>query len=321
MAVRPYRLAVILATAASLLVSCGGSSGHVNALPTPAPTPGLTANATVGAAGTSAILAGGGTTTATFAFPGATTGVGSTLTLTASTQAPVGGASASRAPQSVKSILEYVTVLSSAAVTFSGTPALTFALPAADVVAGGTYGLELYNSTAPGTGFVTLSTGTLSGSTLTFPAGTTPFSIPVAPAFVVFALTLTVPGPSPSPSPTPTATPTPSGSPTATPTPGTNSVSASTPYLTFAGPSASPQPVTITEQNGAALTETDTCTSGAVSIVSVTPGGTTTPAQNSISVTVTPEAVGTCAFTYKDAAGNSATVGVTVSNPAPIVIQ
>ena len=320
MAVRYSPLAVILATSALLLAACE-SSGNVHPPPTPTQPPGLTATATVGSAGTSALLAGGGTTTTTFAFPGATAGVGSTLTLTASTQAPVAGASLRRAPQSIKSILEYVTVESSAAVTFTGTPALTFVLPAADVNAAGTYTLELYNSTAPGTGFVTLSTGTLNGSTLTFPAGTTPFSIPVAPAFVVFALALTVPGPSPTPTATPTGTPTPSASPSATPTPGTNIVSASTPYLTFAGPSASPQPVTITEQNGAALTETDTCTTGSVTIVAVTPGGTTTPAQNTISVTVTPEAVGTCAFTYKDAAGNSATVGVTVSNPAPIVIQ
>jgi hypothetical protein len=95
----------------------------------------------------------------------------------------------------------------------------------------------------------------------------------------------------------------------------------STAYLVFASATASPQAFTITELNGAALTESDTCTGGGVSFVTVAPSGTTTPTANVLNVSVTPHAVGTCSVTYQDSAGNSATVGVTVSNPAPIVIQ
>lgn len=323
MAVRYYRLAVLLATTAAFLASCGGGSGvgNTRTVPTPAPTFGPTASVIIAAGGTNASLAGGGTTSTAFAFPAASAGVGGTLSLAASTSAPNGTVpfATRRAAQSnVTTVLQYVLVESSVAATFAGTPALTFVLPAEDVVAGGTYQLSLYQSTDSSAGYVTLSTGTLTGSTVTFAAGTTAFSIPATPGFVVFALTLTVPGPSPSPSASASATP--SGSPTPTPTPGSNTVTASAPYLTFASPTAPPQAYTITETTSAALTESDTCTTGLVTIVTVA-SGPEMQGQNSFQVTVTPHAVGTCAITYQDGGGNAATVGVTVSLPAPIVIQ
>jgi len=280
-------------------------------------------NAVVLAGGTNVLLAGGGTTSTNVAFPSATLGIGATLTLDATTTPPNGIVTAAtrRVAQNNASVLEYLLVESTATVDFSGTPALTFLLPAGDVNVAGTYTLELYESANSGQGFTTLSTGVLSGSTVTFAAGTTPFVIPVTPAFVVFALVLTVPGPSPSPSPTSSASATPTGSPSPTPSPGANSLTPSTPYLIFASATASPQAFTITELNGAALTESDTCTTGGVSIVTVVPGGTTTPVQNVLNVSVAPRTVGTCTVMYQDSVGNSATVGVTVSNPAPIVIQ
>jgi len=289
----------------------------------PSSTVGPMENVVVSAGGTNGQLAGGGTTSTSIAFPGATLGVGATLTLDASSTPPNGIVSAAtrRVAQNGVSVLEYLLVEASQTVNFTGTPALQFVLPAADVNALGTYTLEIYNSNSAGAGFTTLSTGVLSGSTVSFAAGTTAFSVPATPAFVVFALVLTLPGPSPSPSPTASASPTPSGSPTATPSPGSNSLTPSATYLIFASATAAPQAFTITELNGAALTESDTCTTAGVTIVSVLPSGTTTPTANVLNVSVTPHAVGTCSITYQDSVGNSASVGVTVSNPAPIVIQ
>ena len=82
MAVRHYRLAVILATAALALASCGGGSGSGNVYAPPS-TVGPMENVVVSAGGTNGQLAGGGTTSTSIAFPGATLGVGATLTLDA----------------------------------------------------------------------------------------------------------------------------------------------------------------------------------------------------------------------------------------------
>jgi hypothetical protein len=88
----------------------------------------------------------------------------------------------------------------------------------------------------------------------------------------------------------------------------------------FAAPTASPQSFVITETNGAVLTESDTCGT-TTPFASFSPTGTTQPANNSLTVTVTPLSVGTCNVTYQDPAGNHVTVQIAVSNPAPIVIQ
>lgn len=322
MAVRFQRPACIVAFAA-LLAACNSGSAIVH---TPAaPTPGLVTTATVGSTGTSASLGGGGTTSTGVTFPGASAGVGSTLTLTASSTAPdgVSGASAQRSAQTVSSsILEYVLVQSSETVTFAGTPGFSFVLPSSDIVSGAVYTLEQYTSTDSGAGFVTIGTGTLNSSTLTFAAGTTPFTIAATPAYVIFALKMTVTT-SPTPSPTPTVSPSPGGSPTPAPTepPGQNTITATTAFLTFAAPTAAPQSFTVNEINGAPLIESDTCTSGGTSYVTIAPTGTSEPNGESLVVTVTPVAVGTCSVKYQDPAGNSVSVGITVSNPAPIVIQ
>jgi hypothetical protein len=308
---------------AALLAACSSGSAVVH---TPAAsTPGLVATVTVGSTGTSASLAGGGTTSTGVTFPGASAGVGSTLTLTASTTAPEGatGASVQRSAQTVSSsILEYILIQSTATATFAGTPALSFVLSSSDIVSGAVYTLEEYNSTDSGAGFVTVGTGSLSGSTLSFAAGSTPLTIAATPAYVIFALKMTVTT-TPSPSPTPTVSPSPGGSPTPVPTepPGQNTITATTQFVTFAAPTASPQSFTVNETNGAPLIESDTCTSGQTTYVTISPTGTSEPNGESLLVTLTPVAVGTCSVKYQDPAGNSVSVGITVSNPAPIVIQ
>lgn len=167
----------------------------------------------------------------------------------------------------------FLQIAFSGGVSLANQPAISFDLPASNIVSGASYYVALYDPTRPSLGWQLgfEGPGAVSGSTVTFAGGAGSFNF--APFFpYVFALyaqsasaPTPTPPPTPSPTPVPTATPTPGATPTPIPSPGfgispssisfnsigaTQSITAtgSGPYFAFTSDSTI---VTVAPSNGA----------------------------------------------------------------------
>ena len=227
----------------ALLCACGGGGGgggattpsvpSITSTPTPAPTPapGLPTSVTAGAnLGTTAATA----TFATIAggygggilFPAASAGAGTAALVLSSTN-PVAGAALSASARLPKAIggsldpLVYVTLTTTATVTFANWPLFTFVLPSGITLpAGAAYYLG-YNPGDTAGNWSTLSNVySANGNGITFsPVGPVTFTAGVTYAFSLFATAQVLVPATPSPSPSPARTASPALSPSPSPSP------------------------------------------------------------------------------------------------------
>lgn len=174
----------LLATAA-----CTKSAGGGGTLPVPTPTPPTTVTFTVAAGGSTQSIPAAFGFTGTVAFPAATAGAGATFTIAESGFQPPSGVPVLGPPNAP---LLYFTFSVTAAVTFTGFPAITITIPSNITTSGQQFFLAFFDPNNPGTGWQTSfrGPGTISGQTISFPGKSTPYSL--APglnyAYVLYAL-------------------------------------------------------------------------------------------------------------------------------------
>jgi hypothetical protein len=223
------RIPAWLLFASALLCACGGGGGG-GATPavvfSPTPTPTVTTPPS-----SSASVQTGPATTASFAtiaagyggsvvFPAAIAGGGTTnLVLAASNTVAV--QASTRLPKAIGGSLDplaYVTLTTTATVTFAAWPTFTFVLPAGISLPPGA---ALYLGYDPGNTAGNWSTlagpGTINASSVTFAPLTGPitFTSGTTYVFALFATAQVLVAPTPAPSPTRSPSPTPSPSPSA----------------------------------------------------------------------------------------------------------
>jgi subtilisin family serine protease len=251
--VRLHKQAWLLVFCA-LLCACGGGGGGgggaapasviVAATATPTPPPSSSASVQAGAApasGTLATISGG--YGGAVAFPATSSG-SATANLLLAAMNTVTLQSSSRLPKAIGGNLDplaYITLQTTATVTFRSWPSFAFFLPAGFALPAGA---ALYLGYDPGDVAGNWSTlagpASVNGSVVTLAPGTGPITFVAGTtyAFALFAtaqvLVAATPTPSPSPSPSPTATAT-SQSNTAFTCPATGAASASFTRLTGAG--------------------------------------------------------------------------------------
>jgi hypothetical protein len=282
--------------------------------------------ATVSSVASPLTLPSSGAFGGTIALSASSVPAGESLTETLTNIAPAGAPALqsiartvqSRSAESVtaSSQVVYVLITSNLAFTQTAPPVFALTLPSADITAGATYYLALYDPAQPTLGWQQDFAGpaTVNGTTLTFPpAGKTfTFAANVQYAFGVYTNTGAAPTPvaTATASATATATPTASPSPTATPV----SVAASA-TQTYAGGSA--QAFTAVESGyTGAFTASASCTNGANStgtVGTIAPATATPGPTGAANFAFTPLNPGTCVVTVKDAAQTAGTITFTVS--------
>jgi hypothetical protein len=202
----------------------------------------------------------------------------------------------------------YLGFTTTTAVTFLGTPAVTFTLPA--ITPGQSYYLATYDAATTAWTIPAAGPATISGTTVSFPltgTGTTTIS-PNAPLYVALYSTATA---SPSPSPSPRPSPNPSPSPSPSPSPPVGAVVATPTALTFTTSASTAQTFAVSESGY----------TGTFSAVSSTPAVATVAAgQTAGTFTVTPLESGTTTITITGASGGAAAT-VSVSVGAPITVS
>jgi hypothetical protein len=238
LAITPVRpLAAAITLLAVFAAGCNGSSsiappigGGATPTPTPSPAPlpaAATATIPVGGAPASASLGPvtGGYSSAITVPAGSTSAV---LTLTLAATQPAGTPAVQtikHRPQTIGSTgiatVAFVTIASSATVTFGTTPTFTFTVPGGAAILGQVSYLALYDPSAtPQPGWTTFAgPGTVSGNTITFTGSGGNQQLKSGVTYDIVLFTTTSALPTPSPNPTATAAPTPTPVPTATPVP------------------------------------------------------------------------------------------------------
>jgi hypothetical protein len=288
-------------TLAALVTACSPGSvtpafGIPTASPSPSPSAKPSGTLTTSVSGSVPLPAlGAATYTVAGSVPVANAAVGLTETLSATAPASVTPLSVRRDFAAPNVDLLYVTFSSTASVTLSQSPALTFTSPS--ITSGTSYSLGEYVNGTWAAPFGTAQTA--SGTSVSFPSFATAVTItPTAPVtFVLYSGTY----------PTPIV---------------------STTSLDFDALNPSPQPFTVSEVNYAgAFTGTMTCTENpagqtpsANAFVAQFSGATTTSTQTpssaggNVTFTVDPGAeTGSCQLSVMDAKGNSGTLTVNVS--------
>ncbi|GEM_PF-2372459 len=230
------RAATLLAVFAA---GCNGGASVAPAMgtgasPTPSPTAAplpasATATLTAGAAPASISLGPvSGGYSGTIAVPAGSAAATVAVTLTG-TQ-PAGTPAVQTAKRRAQTIggtgataVAFITLTSSATVTFGATPTVSFTVPAGAASLGAVSYVALFDPSAiPQSGWTTLvGPGTVNGTTITFNATSATLQLKSGVtydlAFFTVASTLTTPSPSPAPTTTPTPTTSPTAAPTATP--------------------------------------------------------------------------------------------------------
>lgn len=214
------------------------------------------------------------------------------MTATLSLTAPAGAPtlqSARRLPRSIgdsPNALLYVSISTTATVSFTTTPSFTFTFPGSATPPPGTYYVAIDDPTnasgwqlfeGPATTFLGLGSNTADTVLLSPNATSFTFAGNQTYLFVLFWTAVPLPTPTASPSPTPSLTPTPTAAPTSSPTAG--------PTPTPPPPSPSPSPPTPSPSPSTpAPTPTPTATP-AIALLASTP---CTNASNCLQFQVTP---------------------------------
>jgi hypothetical protein len=313
----------------------GGTAGSPGSPPTAAPTPTpvptapppavSSSSGTVSSSGPTTVFlppVAGGVSGSLLLTAASTT---ATIALTLSATPPAGAPALQSDHRVVRAIgapatgLAYLTAQSSADVSFNSTFGANISVPG--TVSGAEY-LVMFDPANPNAGWHVVSgPGTaaagiargLASINLSFTKGAT-YDF----ALISTGATLTLPLPSPTPSappsptptpaptPTPTPTPAPTETPTPTPTPTPGPVVVSIPSLQFLGVgSAYAKTIVVTQAN-----YNGQFALGGASCNSITTTDVTTSLQN---FTITPLAVGTCAYTLTGGGGAQTTLPVTVT--------
>jgi hypothetical protein len=227
------RAATLLAVFAA---GCNGGAAVAPAIgtgasPTPSPSAAplpASAAATLSAGAAPASISLGpvaGGYSSTIAVPAGSAAASVAVTLTGTQPAGTPAVqTAKRRPQTIggtgTTAIAFVTLTSSATVTFGATPTVSFTVPAGAASLEAVSYVALYDPTAnPQPGWTTLAgPGTVNGTTITFNATSAALQLKSGVTYdLVF---FTVAGALPTPSPAPTATPAPTPAPTATPVAG-----------------------------------------------------------------------------------------------------
>jgi len=186
--------------AIAALAACSNSGSSFPTPPGPTPTP---ANSTTfalqSAGGTQAIPAAATGISATVTYPSLTAGAGTNLTIAVTGFTPPSGTPGLNPPNSP---VDYFSFTDPSTVTFSGFPAFSFTLPTGITTASKQFYIALYDPKNAAAGFQAgySGPGTVSGQTVTFAAGSTPFTLSAGLTynFVLYSVST---GPAPSPSP------------------------------------------------------------------------------------------------------------------------
>jgi hypothetical protein len=199
----------------------------------------------------------------------------------------------------------YLQLLFSGNVSIANQPAITFQVPASNIVSGASYYIALYDSSRPTLGWQLgfEGPGVVSGNSIAFAGGAGSFTFDQF-TWYIFALyaqsaaapTPTAP-PTASPTPVPTATPSPGASPTPIPTPGFG---------------VTPTSISL---NGAGATQAIVATGTApyFAVSSDASIATVSPANGNSPFTVTAVKGGTAQITIVDSTGLKAIIPVTVT--------
>lgn len=202
-------------TAVILVAGCGGGGGTTPSVPTPGPS----ATINPGPSPQNVTLTGGGYALS-FTLPAVTVGSTATVTATLSTSAPTGvPVPQSRRAKVTKekttpsdlgtavNPLVYLTISSTAQISFANAPSFVFALPSNVSVPAGSSAYVIYYDPNGSIGWINLlGPGAVSGHDITFNGVPTGFTFKANTPYV-FALALTI-APLPTVAPSPTVAPT-----------------------------------------------------------------------------------------------------------------
>jgi len=180
------------------VVACSKSSNS-GSVPAPTPTPPTSVTFNVAAGGSAQAIPASFGFTGTFTFPRALAGAGSPFTISETGGLPPSGAPSLGPPNSP---LLYFTFVATQNVTFAGFPAITITIPSSITTTGEQFFIAFFDTSNPGAGWITGFRGpaTVSGQTVTFPVGSTPYTLKagVSYDFVLYAVQQ---GATPSPPP------------------------------------------------------------------------------------------------------------------------
>lgn len=270
----------------------------VTAPPEPTPSPFALSTSVPAASGTltlplpSPAASFSGSTVITIANPPASTSV-----TVSYSNSPPGGVSTLTVPRKTDSIaggatIAYTCYSSNNAITLTSAPVFNYTLPSAYFVPGASFWLAAYDGTSWNSGYA--GPGVVSGTTISFTGAFVP-QITSTPVCVALYSLSNLEPPPPTPSPTPAAL----------------IAAPSSLAFTSAG-SGNSQTVQIIDPSGSSsITESDTCSTGTIATVVDGGGGI---------YEVTPLSAGSCTATFKNAAG--ASVGVPISvTVSQVIVQ
>ena len=298
---------VPLVLAAALVAGCGSNMVAPGSNPpsVPASSGTISVNTTAPASVTLAPVAG---IAPTITLPASSAGA-SSVTVSDSASAPTSLpaiAALARAPQAAgdkHSPLLFISVTSSATITFAGAATFAFAIP--NLPSNVTFSLASLDPTASPIAWSYGGSVSVSGSNVSITTATG-FTLKAGVTYYFALVTIPVgaspaPTQTPAPSPAPTSTPTPVPTPTPTPVP--------TPVVTptslaFSGVGAPDQTIAVSEAGYSGSYTLSTCMSGATTVATIS--GSASP------FTVHAAAAGTCTFTVKNSFGGSTSVLVNV---------
>lgn len=208
------------------------------------------------------------------------------------------------APSSLVPLL-FLQMWFSGGISLANQPTITFAVPSADIVAGASYWIAMYDSTRPDLGWQLgfEGPGTVTGTSIAFVGGGGSFNfVPFSSYyFALYAQSTAAATPTPAPTPTPTPVPTATPSPGATPTP-------------IPSPQFGVMPGSIgLYAIGATATISATGTAPYFAFPNNYNVATVSPANGNSPFTVTAVAAGTAQITIVDSTGLQAIVPVTVT--------
>lgn len=197
---RAIQSVTLVLGAFAALAACSNSGSPFPTPPAPTPTPANSVTfALQSSGGTQAIPAANTGISATVTYPNITAGAGTQLTIAVSGFTPPSGIPNLNPPNSP---IDYFSFTDPSAVTFSGFPAFSFTLPAGITTASKQFYIAFYDPKNAAAGFQTgySGPGTVSGQTVTFATGSTPFTMSAGLAynFVLYSVST---GPTPAPSP------------------------------------------------------------------------------------------------------------------------
>ncbi len=185
--------AILLALAPVMIVGCSSSAS----VPTPAAVSNPSGTVVVGTSPASISLSHPSGYTATISLPSTSDGSTGSIAVSLSTSLPSSAtspASMKRTPLTIGATLTpllYVTLASTATVTFGSTPSFSFKLPSGTTLAAGSSAfIAFYDPAQSATGWLTvLGPGAVSGQTITFPGttGTLTMKAGTTYTFMLFA--------------------------------------------------------------------------------------------------------------------------------------